>query len=137
MFTSGPGSPPQPPRRVQHVEVRAIAERCVLPVEDEARLEHGHVERLAVVGDQRAAALEPLAHRESRARSSACPTMKYCRTRNAAGLEPAAPNQEGVGAGTARQAGCLEIQEHDVATRQWATGRPVDAWLSSRHRINP
>ena len=42
----------KPPRDVQHVHVRAALEGRREPVELVARLEHGHVERLAVVADE-------------------------------------------------------------------------------------
>ena len=47
------GSAPEPARRVQHVHVGDAAKRRRQPVELVPRLEHRHVERLAVVADQR------------------------------------------------------------------------------------
>ena len=62
-------APPQPPRRVQHVEVRHAVERHRHAMEQPARLHHRHVEGLAVVGDDQIRVVEELRRRRRAARA--------------------------------------------------------------------
>ena len=52
--------PPQPPRRMEHVEVRHFVQRRRHAMEGPARFHHRHVEGLAVVGDDQIGLVEQL-----------------------------------------------------------------------------
>ena len=107
--------PPEAPCGMQHVHVRAIDERRPLAVEGEAVLEQGHIERLAVVGHERAARIEAIANRREQRALECVAHHEVLPHAKTALLEPAAANKKRIGSRTAGQSGRLEIEKQDVA----------------------
>ena len=111
---------PQPPRDVQHVEVRQLVPRRAQAVERPPRLHHRHVEGPAVVGDQdRRLGPRPFADRADQR-----PLGGEAREHELADQEAAvlagqrAADQEGDRAGAAGQPRRLQIQVQDARPRR-------------------
>ena len=105
---------PQPSRRVQHVEMRHTVERHLHAVERPARLHHGDVEGLAVVGNDQIRIVEKLRDSGQQRALSCMAGEEELTHLEGAEVEVGTTDEKGQRAGTAAEARCFQIDEDSL-----------------------
>ena len=128
--------PPQPPRRVQHVEVRQRAHHLRHALHLAAQFHHRHVERATVVRHQHGIVAEVGVERVQQGALGGKGRQQELRGAEPVRCPLAHARQEGHHAGTAAQAGRLEVEVHEPRRRegQRIAGRGA-AQASSREQV--
>ena len=113
---------PQPPRRVEHVDVRPVGERKGQSMEQVARFDQRHVERTAVERDERLVIRHPRADFGQQRPLVLESRQQILPHVNRLVFEDGETDEEGLRAGAARQPGGLEIEEQQVARGRSGAG---------------